>query len=601
VGAFKANHGTSVGPSIARKYRGAAETIADRVGGDLEAALGCKNVSAGSTGGESVIYEGEAEAIGSEVGRQNGEVWNLWSDGTLAATVEVPSDGSYRISARAGGTSADGTPPEMAFVVDGKAIDRVDVEASKASPESHVVSTDLSAGDHQIGVRFTNDYHDGQTGDDRNLYVDRLKVAAPNSTDSSEKKQCGDSPIMEFARRAWRRPLTDGEQERIRSLYRQGKEKFDHQTGIGMVIQALLQSPKFVYRFQRTDGAEASDNEAVPLDDFAMASRLSYFLWDSMPDEQLREAARNGELTTEEGLERHARRMLEDPRARRALNRAVLSMLGLRNFESDDDHAGHLDRSTREAMKRETLAFIDHVIWEGDGRLETLLTAPYSFVTEKSAELYDVEAPAGEGHRRVEFEKGQKRSGLLTQPAVLARYGSGAEVIHRGLFVLDTFLCTTLPPPPDEFENPPERKDGESARSQAHDRMEHQQCGTCHSTIDPVGITFENFDRSGRYQETDQHGNSLSSEGGLRNVGEASGAVSGPRQLGKRLANSEKVRTCFARQWMKRGLAQAPSSENSCAVRQTAKALEASEGSIKEMFVELVTSRPFRYEPRSPE
>lgn len=589
AGAFRVNTSSGVGTHISKRYRDASESVSEKVVSNLSAATGC----GGSQDPE--VFRKEAESIGSDSGQASGDFWALYSDGDLTATIELPAQGDYRISAVAAGTNAGGEAPNMEFRVDGAPVGSASVSASKSSPEAYETQTTVSGGSHEIGVAFTNDYYDDSTGNDRNLFVDRLTVSRVGaSVDGAES--CLRSWLKDFAGRAWRRPLTDTEKSRLESLFDSGTSEYDARVGLRMGIEAVLQSPKFLYRYEGGEEG-AAEGGAVPLDDFELATRLSFFLWDTIPDEKLLEAARNGELSTADQLEEQARRMIQSPKARDALNRAVLSMLGLRNFESDEEHAGDLDPEMRAAMKKETLAFIDHVLWEDDGRLETLMTARYSFPTNKTSELYEgVEAGSdGGGVGRVEFDESDPRVGVLTQPAVLARYGAGAKTIHRGLFVLENLLCAPPAPPPDELQDPPERKEGESARSQAQDRMEHDQCGACHGRIDPIGLTFDRYGRMGRFREQDPHGNDLKSSGAIAGFEGISGDVSGPKQLAERLADSERLKSCVSEQWMTRALGRQPSGPASCSVQSLEKALDESGGDLREMFVQIVLTDAFRY------
>ena len=483
----------------------------------------------------------------------------------------------------------------MDILVDGAGIDSVTVSAPESSPKVYSATTNVKKGSHSVGVRFTNDYADQQTGEDRNLILDKLAVESTGiSTNGIEG--CIDSFITDLGARAWRRPLSANTKSRLTSLFDDAEKEYGPDFALRVVVEAVLQSPRFLYRFEYGESGKAG-NEAVQLDDYELASRLSYFLWNTAPDEKLLKAAKNGELSTEKQIEKHARRMVQDKRARNALNRALLAMIGLRNFENDGKHAGSIDKSLRKAMKEETLSFIDHVLWEGDGRLKTLLTANYSYLNSETAKLYGVQGPGGDGNMKVSLEDKKMRGGLLTQPALLARHGYGEKIVHRGLFVQETFLCNGPPDPPDKFVDPPQRQEGESDRSLSQKRMQHKQCGPCHQQMDPVGLAFNQFDKRGRYVETDKHDNQLSSKGKLVGTENSDGDVNGPRELSKRIAGSKEARKCFSKQWLTRAIARVPQREETCAVRTINSALDKSNGDLKEMFVAIATTEAFRYKP----
>lgn len=248
----------------------------------------------------------------------------------------------------------------------------------------------------------------------------------------------------------------------------------------------------------------------------------------------------------------------------------------------------------RESMEAATLAFIDQVIWEGDGKLSTLLTAPFAYVDRQTAPLYGVEPPEDDGIVRVDLD-GEKRLGLLTQPAVLARYAYGDTTVHRGLFIRDAFFCSRPPPPPDEFDDPPETYEGQPARERAEGRMNHQQCGACHYQIDPLGLAFDQFDGLGRWTETDEHGNTVDDSGGIYGTASTDQEVQGPVELARALAESDEVRQCVVRQWFRLAFARTMTREDSCSLQQLEAALEDGDDDIRELIVTIATSDAFRY------
>jgi hypothetical protein len=578
VGPFDANTVLAVGDLIAEKYQRNSETVSQAVVANLDTVLPCaQTVSA-------EIYRGEAEDIGASAGAVQGDYWNIWANGTLETNVSVESGGEFEIAIRAYGTRSGADLPAMALSVNGDRLTTFEVDALQAQPAVYRSTTSLDAGTHTVSVAFTNDANDTDAGTDRNLVVDYVALTHNDRLEADET--CVRGFVDEIGRRAYRRTLTEDEKTRLWALYQWGADEYGMTTGIRAVVEGVLQSPNFLYRFKF---GEEPDGELVALDDFEVASRLSYFLWDSMPDDALLAAAEADELSSPEGIEAQARRMLETQKARRAVNQAFMTWMGLADFDELEREDPAFTPEIRESMEASTLAFIDQVIWEGDGKLSTLLTAPFAYVDRNTAALYGVEPPEDDGLKRVALD-GDTRLGLLTQPALLARYGYGDRTIHRGLFIRDAFFCSRPAPPPNEFEDPPETFEGQALRERAEDRMAHQQCGSCHHQIDPLGLAFDEFDPMGRFQSEDEHGNAVTGEGSFADT-----PVNGGVELARALAESDDVRQCVVRQWFRLAFARAMSSEDACSLRSLESALGDSNDDIRELLVSITTSDAFRY------
>jgi hypothetical protein len=583
VGPFDANTTLSVGDVTAEKYQQNSETVSTQVIANLDQVLTCAQTSS------TEVYRGEAEAIGANVGAEQGEFWNLWSNGSLETNATVDRDGEFEVAVRAYGTQAGSELPKMTLSVNGDQLDTFDVDAQQAQPAVYRATTPLNAGTHTISVAFSNDFNDQAAGEDRNLLIDYITVTQNDHVDSGDA--CVRGYIDDLGRRAFRRPLTTDEKSRLWQLFEQVEADYGMTSGVRTVIEALLQSPNFLYRFKFGDEV---DEELVVLSDFEVASRLSYFLWDSMPDEQLLAAAEAGELSSPEGIEAQARRMLETQEARRAVNRAFMAWMGLADFNELEREDPAFTDEIRDSMEATTLAFIDQVIWEGDGRLSTLLTAPFAYVDKNTAAMYGVEPPQDDSLKRVSLD-GDKRLGLLTQPSVLTQHGHGDRTIHRGLFIRDAFFCSRPPPPPNEFDAPPETYETQPLRERAEDRMSHQQCGACHQQIDPLGLPFDQYDAMGRWQSEDEHGNPVTGDGSFLAT-----PVDGGVELAGALAESEDVRQCVVRQWFRLAFARPMTNADACSLESLETALVDSNDDIRELVVSITTSEAFRYR-RAPE
>ena len=340
------------------------------------------------------------------------------------------------------------------------------------------------------------------------IVVPTLSETLPADADEATVR----SFITDLGTRAFRRRVDEAEVTALYELYNTGRTQIDGDTGARMVIEAILQSPMFLYRLEE---GEEGTGDVVPLNDFAIASRLSYFLWGTTPDQTLLDAATQGQLSTREEVEAHARRMLEDPRARARINGAFEEWMRIDELAEVEKPDPAFDEAMKASMIAETEAFIDHVIWETDGSITDLLTANYTFVDANTAAVYGVSAgDSADGLVRVDLPA--DRRGILSQPGVLAAHGHGQMPIHRGKFVRDAFFCSAPPPPPDTIV-PLETYEGESMRSKAEKRMaaRTEGCAGCHLQMDGLGLVFDMYDEMGRYRTEDEFGNALSSAGAI--------------------------------------------------------------------------------------
>ena len=397
--------------------------------------------------------------------------------------------------------------------------------------------------------------------------------------------------ITDLVTRAYRRPPEAGEVDALYALFQTGETQIDRQTGVQMVIEAVLQSPFFMYRLEL---GEPGEEEVVSLSDYEVASRLSYFLWGTMPDETLLTAATAGELSTKEQVEAQARRMINDPKARIRINDVFAQWLQIDHLDGVDKADPEFTEEMKQSMIEETQAFIDHVVWEADGKISTLLLADYSFVDANVASVYGVEAGADGGLERVTLPP--DRRGILSHPGVLAAYGEGQMPVHRGKFIRESFLCLTPPAPPNMIE-PLETFEGESMRSKATKRMEarEQGCAGCHSQMDGIGLAFDMYDEMGRYRTQDEFGNALTDDGEILATGMTDGVVKGPAGLAQKLAESPQVQECVSKQFFRYAFSRMTGESDGCSLHMMNEALAQSGNDVKEMLVAITTTDAFLY------
>ena len=262
---------------------------------------------------------------------------------------------------------------------------------------------------------------------------------------------------------------------------------------------------------------------------------------------------------------------------------------------SIDKQDESFDEAMRDSMIAETKAFIDDVLWEGDGTIATLLTADYTFMDANVAQLYGVDGVEGDGLQRVNLPDG--RRGILSHPGVLAAHGHGQMPVYRGKFIRDSFFCLSTNDPPDDIV-PLETYEGESLRSKAESRMNatEQGCANCHLQMDGMGLVFDNYDEMGRYQTEDEFGNSLDDSGQILGTLSTDQRVDGVDQLATVLAESEEVQTCVSKQFFRYAFARTENGQtDGCSLHMIDEALARSNGNIREVLVAMTTTDAFRY------
>jgi len=368
---------------------------------------------------------------------------------------------------------------------------------------------------------------------------------------------CAAQFLNTFGERAFRRPLSGEEAQAFRQLFDLGAQLLQSgdpfRDGMQLALEALLQSPQFLYR---TDASvQQGPDGRVALSDWEVASRLSYFLYDSMPDAELFDAARGGRLHTADQIEAEARRMLNHPR--------VLAKLG--SFHEQVWQFGRFsrispDRATYPNVPSNFVArvsesakqFVGDVLASGGG-LEELLTAPFAYVDDGLAPLYGVPAAGQAGaFARVDFQNGG-RQGLLMQVGYLASnsYAIKTDPIHRGLFVIRNVLCRQIPdPPPGAATTPPPPTDQPivTTRDEISLLTGQSFCPTCHSNINPPGFAFEGFDAVGQKRET-ENGAAVDTASEMVLDGQRV-SFSGPNELVELLARSEEAHSCYVSRWI---------------------------------------------------
>lgn len=424
--------------------------------------------------------------------------------------------------------------------------------------------------------------------------VTRLAALAPCSVTQPDAT-CARTFYADLARRAYRRAPEAAELEELGRLYTWGEANGGFSFGVQVAIERILQSPHFFYHVERTGPPLADDPNVALLTGPSLADRLASFVWHSLPDAALLDAADRGDLATAEGIAAQAERMLADPRGRDGVVEffnQYLDIEKLATTEKGSAYPAYLP-AVRAEMWNETASFVDFVVRQGDAKLETLLTSPLAMPSPALAPLYGL--AAGQAFTPM---NPLVRSGFLTHPSVLAvhAHSDQSSPVRRGAFIRDRVLCTPLPdPPPDVNVNPPVTDPSATTRQRFEHHRDNPTCASCHSLIDPIGFAFENYDGIGLWRELD---GTLP----LDTTGTLTGTdVDGPFQNGveltKRFATSPQVRACMATQWLRYAVRRSETAADACSQAQIESAFAAT-GDIKQLVRAVVQSDAFRYKAK---
>lgn len=408
---------------------------------------------------------------------------------------------------------------------------------------------------------------------------------------------CAESFIADFGHRAFRRPLQPAEHEALLDLYAQVEADDGFADGIGTVVAVVLQSPQFLYLVE--EGAEHVEPGVVQLSDHELATRLSYLLWDTTPDAELLALAEAEQLSDPEQLRAQAERLLADrQRSGPALDRFFREWMhfdGVPSYEKDPEAFPEYTEALAASMDEELSRFIDGVMRSDTPTLAALLTSPSTEVNATLAEFYGVAAPP-DGQWAPADLPADRRPGLLSRPALLAEHSTGTSSapIFRGRLVRTQILCDDIPPPPDDaMANGPSYPEGATERERTEILMQHDNCGTCHALMNPIGLGFEHFDAMGAWRDLDVDGAPVNDQGEILG-GDLGGEFDGVPGLAAHLAEGEPVQACFADELYRHTLGLQRSQVRECAAAPIEQAFIDADGDIPSLLLALVGSEAFR-------
>jgi mono/diheme cytochrome c family protein len=339
----------------------------------------------------------------------------------------------------------------------------------------------------------------------------RSKIFICKPETSGEESPCAQKILSSLTRRAFRRPVTAADVTPLLTFYQAGRREGNFETGIQRALEALLVSPEFLLRIE-SDPANAKPGTVYRLNDLEIASRLSFFLWSSIPDDELLLLAEQGRLREPAVMQQQIVRLLDDPRSEAFIRNFGGQWLQLRNLETltpDPDVFPNFDDSLRQSFRQETELFFESILRENRSILD-LLEADYTFLNQRLAEHYGIRGVYGSQFRRVTLNETQRsrRGGLLGQGSVLTvtSYPNRTSVVQRGKWILENLLGSPPPPPPPDIPDlKPEGHDGRllSMREQLNLHRANPICASCHARMDPIGFALENYDGIGKWRTKD--------------------------------------------------------------------------------------------------
>jgi cytochrome c551/c552 len=452
----------------------------------------------------------------------------LGTRGGMLVRYTFPLDAEYQFTVAGGGApgGARGGGGGTDITIDGQPItvrgnQRMTVKAGPhtiglAVIESRkAVGVDDAYSDYRVNSQFaigggvstlviTGPYNSTGAGDTPS----RSRIFICHPANASEEVPCARKILTTLARRAFRRPLADdSEVDALMAFYQKGSKDGDFEVGIQQALARILVAPRFIFRME-DEPANAKSGSTYRVNDFALASRLSFFLWSSMPDDELLQIANDGKLKDPAVLEAQVRRMLKDPKSDALVKNYAGQWLYLRDLAGLQPDTKEFDANLRQAMIKETEMLFDSIVRE-DRSLLTLLDADYTFVNERLARHYGIPNIRGDYFRRIPLDAKSPRRGLLGQGSILTvtSIANRTSPVLRGKWVLQNILGTPPPVPPPNVEvnlDPdPKATKPNSLRERLEAHRVQPVCASCHKIMDPIGFSLENFDLIGKWRDVD--------------------------------------------------------------------------------------------------
>jgi hypothetical protein len=606
----------SLTPLLLEKYVTAAEAILDKaiVNERVNAHIEAENAG--------VLIDGKV-VEGAVAGKER----KLTVAGEVFTIVHFPSDGKCTIKVRCGAQQAGTEPATMAIRVQDQIVKTFKVLSK--TPTIFSATTNVVQGECRVAVLFANPFTQaeappavataikgqpaapiGKPGV-RGLSIDWIEIQGPPTPmpPESHKRIFGPKPpatmsrrdaasgiVRRFITRAYRQPVDDATVERLMKIYDLAdKDGGSYEDNVKMALKTVLVSPYFLFRIER-DQPDAKPTDVYPIGDFELASRLSYFIWSSMPDEALFEQARLGKLRQPDVLSQQVLRMIKDPKSKGLADNFAAQWLQLRNLkfvEPDPKLFPEFDKALLQAMLDEATWFFNGVMREDRSILE-FLDSNYTYVNDRLAKHYGIAGVTGANMRRVDLTD-KNRGGVMTMAGVLAVTSNPNRTspVKRGRWILDQILADPAPPPPPMVAKLPEEGpaiENQSLRQLTERHRADPSCAGCHSRLDPLGFGMENFDAIGRWRTSDR---GLP----LDTVGVLPGKVrfNGPAELKQIFANSRKddFLNCLSEKMLIFALGRNLVDYDVHTIDKLRESLKGNEYRFSNLIMGIVTSYPF--------
>lgn len=598
----------SIPPILFEKYLLAAEQVAEK-------ALRHKPEESGPSKefeAQKMKYVGPGEPT------KHSDVWLiLATNSELETEAEIEEEGLYKLATKAFGDQAGDEPPKLAFKVDGETVGVVDVTAESFKKTGWVgTKTRLTKGKHTLAIAFINDYYKPDDPDpknrDRNVGMRGLDLQGPidespaagralilprdpNET-PEDQAACAREALAKFLPRAFRRPVTDQEINRYHTVYLHAREQGEaYEPGLQIALQAVLISPDFLFKIE-ADHSPDDQHSQWPLSDHELATRLSYFLWSTMPDDELRAVADRGELTHPEILEQQVRRMLADPRAISLAENFVGQWLELRKVDTlqpDPKIFSKFDPALRKAMRQETELLFRTILTENRSITE-LLDANYTFVNKRLADHYGIPEIKGDEFHRVSYPD-DRRGGILTHASILMLSSNPTRTspVKRGKWILENILNEPPPPPPnvEALKEDEQAVASGSLRQRLEVHRSKAACASCHQRMDPLGFGLENFDGIGTWRDKD--GEFPIDPSGELPDGEKFTTPAELRQI--LVGKKDQFLRCAAEKLLTYALGRGVEPSDQCALDLICRATAEDDYRLSRLILEVVRSTPFTY------
>ncbi len=595
-------------PLLMEKYVKAAEEIASQA---ITAPPPGANFEVSLTGSQ-LKPTGGAKAAGNQM--------TFFSNGSGEFGEQAPWLGTYRLEIDANSDPAGDEPARLLVTMEGKKVKELLVKAARnEEPETFVLQLKLKAGRRDFKLEFTNDYYKepegGKPRQDRNLYVHAVRLMSkqepkpidPAKLSASHKALVFEKPSAQvtseqaarkvlgrLASRAYRRPVTPAELDRLVKLSEDIIEQGEpYEAGLQVALTALLVSPNFLFKVEQGGGGVAVEKYGR-LSDYELATRLSYFLWSTMPDDRLLLLAFKKELNKPEVMAAEIKRMIADRRSTNYIENFAgqwLTLPKLTKLEPNKTQFPKWNEEIGDLMRRETLMFVNGVLRE-DLSILTLLDADFTYLNQQLAEYYGVKGVEGEQFRKVST-KGYPRMGILTQGSILAVTSNPTRTspVKRGKWILDNILGEPPPPAPPNVPELEKTALVGTLRERLEQHRVNPACASCHKLMDPLGFALENFDAVGRWRLYDGK-DKINPTGTLPSGAEVRDAGQLIRHL--RQEQADKFARCLTEKMMTFALGRGLEYYDKCAVDKILSRLKASDYRFSTLITEIVMSDPFQ-------